>query len=81
MLKSKNLPRELWVEAVDCAVYQLNMSLTKSVRNQTPQEAWSGRKPTASHLRVFESVEYLHVPDQERKKLDDKSKKYLFLGG
>jgi len=44
--------------------------------NQTPQEAWSGYKPIVSHLKVFGSVAYAHVPDQRRAKLDDKSKKY-----
>ncbi|CAN1222821.1 Retrovirus-related Pol polyprotein from transposon TNT 1-94 [Linum grandiflorum] len=80
MLKSKNLPKELWAEAVDCAVYLLNRSPTKNIWNQTPQEAWSRRKPTVSHLRVFGSVGHVHIPDEKRTKLDDKSKKYLFVG-
>nr|GEY30883.1 retrovirus-related Pol polyprotein from transposon TNT 1-94 [Tanacetum cinerariifolium] len=36
--------------------------------------------PTVSHFRVFGSVAYAHVPDQTRKKLDDKSKMYIFIG-
>jgi hypothetical protein len=31
-------------------------------------------------LRVFESIGYTHVPDQELPKLDDKSKRYIFIG-
>jgi len=37
-------------------------------------------KPTFSHLKVFGSVAYAHVPDQQRTKLEDKSKKYIFIG-
>ncbi|KAJ1691007.1 hypothetical protein LUZ63_015162 [Rhynchospora breviuscula] len=48
--------------------------------DQTPQETWSGIKPTVSHLKIFGSVTYAHVPDQRRTKLDDKSKKYVFIG-
>ena len=48
--------------------------------DQTPQEAWSGQKPTISHLKVFGSVAYAHVPDQRRTKLEDKSKRYIFIG-
>ncbi|GMI80153.1 hypothetical protein HRI_001684600 [Hibiscus trionum] len=43
-------------------------------------EAWSGQKPTVSHLKVFGSVAYAHVPDQRRTKLEDKSKRYIFIG-
>ncbi|KAK2993848.1 hypothetical protein RJ640_027325 [Escallonia rubra] len=80
MLKSKNLPKEFWAEAVVCAVYLSNRSPTRSVWNQTPQEAWSGYKPSVSHLKVFGSIAYVHVPDQQRKKLDDKSEKFIFIG-
>ena len=80
MLKSKEMPKELWAEAVDCAVYISNRCLTKSIDGKTPQEAWSGRKPNVSHLRVFGSIAYAHVPDQRRSKLDDKSEKLVFIG-
>ncbi|GMJ16253.1 hypothetical protein HRI_005294500 [Hibiscus trionum] len=80
MLKAKNMPREFWAEAVSCAVYLSNRSPTKNVDNATPQEAWSGRKPSVRHIRVFGSIAYAHVPDQGRLKLDDRSSKYVFIG-
>ena len=80
MLKSKKLPKEFWAEAVACAVYLANRSPTRSVWGKTPQEAWSGRKPGIAHLRVFGSVAHVHVPDEKRSKLDDKSEKYIFIG-
>ncbi|KAL4301681.1 hypothetical protein GQ457_10G015230 [Hibiscus cannabinus] len=80
MLKAKNMPKEFWAEAVSCAVYLSNRSPTKNVDNVTPQEAWSGRKPSVRHIRVFGSIAYAHVPDQGRLKLDDRSSKYVFIG-
>ncbi|GAU35304.1 hypothetical protein TSUD_389290 [Trifolium subterraneum] len=80
MLKSKRLPKELWAEAVACAVYLSNRSPTRSVLGKTPQEAWSGRKLGISHLRVFGSIAHAHVPYEKRSKLDDKSEKYIFIG-
>ncbi|KAL4335379.1 hypothetical protein GQ457_07G009100 [Hibiscus cannabinus] len=80
MLKSKNVPKEFWAEAVECAVYLLNRCKTPSLKNITPQEAWSGVKPTVSHLKVFGSVSYAHIHDQRRAKLDDKSLKLIFFG-
>ncbi|GJZ27481.1 retrovirus-related pol polyprotein from transposon TNT 1-94 [Tanacetum coccineum] len=50
------------------------------LENKTPQEAWSGRKPIVAHFKVFGSVAYRHIPDQRRTKLDDKRKKFVFIG-
>jgi len=80
MLKSKKLPKEFWAEAVQCAIYVQNRCPHVSLEDKTPQEAWSGRKPTVSHLKVFGSMAYAHVPDQRRTKLEDKSKKFVFIG-
>ena len=38
------------------------------------------RTKANSHLKVFGSVAYAHVPDQRRMKLEDKSKRYVFIG-
>jgi transposase InsO family protein len=80
MLKTKRLPKEFWMEAIDCAVNLSNHFPARSLWNKKPQEAWSGRNPSVSHLRVFGSIGYTHIPDQERSKLDDKSKRYIFIG-
>ncbi|KAK2998211.1 hypothetical protein RJ639_023475 [Escallonia herrerae] len=37
-------------------------------------------KPDVSHLRVFGSICFVHVPKSDRTKLDPKSKKCLFVG-
>ncbi|KAL0410575.1 UNVERIFIED_CONTAM: Retrovirus-related Pol polyprotein from transposon TNT 1-94 [Sesamum latifolium] len=80
MLKCKNMPKEYWAEAISCVVYLMNRSYTKSVHKKTPQEAWSGYKPVVTHLRVFGSIAYTHIPHQKRTKLDDKSARYVFIG-
>ncbi|KAE8671027.1 hypothetical protein F3Y22_tig00112000pilonHSYRG00251 [Hibiscus syriacus] len=73
MLKSKKMPKEFWAEAVQCAIYVQNRCPHVKLDDQTPQETWSGQKPTVSHLKVFGSVAYAHVPDQRRTKLEDKN--------
>ncbi|RDY07688.1 hypothetical protein CR513_08170, partial [Mucuna pruriens] len=64
MLKGKNMPKQLWGEAVSITAYILNRSPTKSLHDGTLDEVWSGRNPTASHLRVFGSLSFKHVPDE-----------------
>jgi hypothetical protein len=42
-----------WGEAVVMTVYILNRSPTKALNDRTSYEAWHGRKPVVSHLRIF----------------------------
>ncbi|KAI5434008.1 hypothetical protein KIW84_021024 [Lathyrus oleraceus] len=44
-----------------------------------PLEKWAGDKQSVSHLNVFGSVCYKHVPDDKRRKLDDISIIILLL--
>ncbi|KAK4387924.1 Retrovirus-related Pol polyprotein from transposon TNT 1-94 [Sesamum angolense] len=80
MLQEKHLPKVFWAEAVYTAVYLLNRCPTKAVQNMTPIEAWSGKKPSAKHLRVFGSICYVHIPTEKRHKLEEKTEKGIFLG-
>lgn len=80
MLKAKQLPNEYWAEAVACSVYILNRCPTKEVINKTPEGAWSKRKHNIAHLRVFGCVAYSLIPQELRKKLDDRGEKCIFVG-
>src|SRR4051812_7822419 len=62
------------------AVYLKNRNPTKAVPRMTPEEAWSGKKPSMGHLRPFRCKAYIHVPVQKRMKLDSKTIKCIFLG-
>jgi hypothetical protein len=52
-LKQRGMPAVFSGEAVVTAIYILNRSPTKALNGRTPYEAWHGRKPVVSHLRVF----------------------------
>ena len=80
MLRGSNLPNSYWVQASKTAVYLKNRSPVRSIGNQVPEEIWTSKRIDLSHLRVFGCVAYAHVPDQLRKKLDVKSKRYYFVG-
>jgi hypothetical protein len=72
MFKGKYLPKELRGEAIKCP--------TKNLEGITPEECWSGVKPSLSHMRVFGSITHRHVPDQLRRKLVDKSSQMILIG-
>ena len=80
MLMDKKLPLKFWAKVVHTAIYLLNRLPTRSVKEKTPLEAWSGIKPTARHLKTFGSICYVHVPSVKRKKLDKKAEMGIFLG-
>ncbi|GAU47337.1 hypothetical protein TSUD_101250, partial [Trifolium subterraneum] len=80
MVKQKGLPHRFPGEAVSTAVYILNRSPTKNLKDKVPEEVWSKCKPSVTHFKVFGSLSYKNVPDARRKKLDDKSEPMIFVG-
>ncbi|CAJ2647282.1 unnamed protein product [Trifolium pratense] len=80
MLNDKKVPKKFWPESVKWAVYVLNRSPTLSVKDVTPEEAWSSMKPSVKHFKIFGCLAFVHVPDAQRKKLDNKSTKCIHLG-
>ena len=80
LLHEKEMPRSLWPDAARWTAHVLNRSLTKAVSDKVPEERWSGIKPKVAYFRVFGSVAHVHIPEQKRIKLDDRSHKCILLG-
>ena len=74
------MPHKFWAEAVNTAVYLKNRSPTAAIPGMTPYEALKGEKPDVSDLKSFGCDCYVHVPKDERRKLDSKSRKCMFMG-
>ena len=80
MLADCELPNRFWVDALSTATYLHNRSPTNAVQDKTPYEAWTGNKPIVSHLRIFGCDAYIHVPRDERSKLDSKTRRSISFG-
>ena len=80
LLTEKGIPKTFWPEAVNWSIHVLNRSPTLAVENVTPEEAWSGAKPSVGYFRVFGSIGHVHIPDVRRTKLADKSYCCVLLG-
>ena len=63
-----------------CYVYLINRCPTKALQNQTPIIAWSRRKQSLRHLKVFGYICYSQVPKEKKHKLDETSEKCIFTG-
>ena len=75
----EKIPKTFWPEAVNWTVYVLHRSPTLVVKDMTPEEAWSGSKPSVDHFWVFGCISHVHILDSKRIKLDDKSVRCVLL--
>ncbi|KAG8503616.1 hypothetical protein CXB51_001792 [Gossypium anomalum] len=79
-LFQKNLPKTMWAEVVNTAVYIQNRLPTKALEHKTPFEAWFGFKPSLVHLKVFGCLCYSHVPAVKRDELSKRSLPGILVG-
>ena len=70
MLHDQGLPIHLLAEACNTAVYVQNHCPHRILGMSTLEEAFSGKRPDISHLRIFGSPVYIHVTKDARKKLE-----------
>jgi hypothetical protein len=80
MLSGVGLGKEFWAEAVGTTCYLVNKSPSSTLDDKTPQEVWNGKKPSLTHIKVFGCDAYIHVPKENKSKLDKKDEKCIFIG-
>ena len=80
MLHDQGLPLHLWAEACNTTVNVENRCPHKILGKSTPEEAYSGKRPDISHLRIFGSPVYMHVTKDARKKLEPTAEVGIFVG-
>ncbi len=84
MLLDSQLPLSFWGFAALAFVYLKNRSPHSALRRVTPYEAKYAKLPDLSHVRIFGSKCYVHVPQELRKgpgsKLAPKAKAMIFVG-
>jgi hypothetical protein len=80
MLSGVGLGKELWAKAVGTTCYLVKRSPSSALDDKTPQEVWTGKEPSLTHLKVFGCDAYVHVPKENMSKLDKKARKCFFIG-
>ncbi|KAI4299713.1 hypothetical protein L6164_033144 [Bauhinia variegata] len=58
----------------------MNLSPSVPLSGDIPERVWKGKDVSYKHLRVFGCRAFVHIPRDERFKLDEKSKQCIFLG-
>ena len=80
MLSYAKLPKSFWGEAMRATVGLINLSPSYSLEGDILERVWIGKFVSFEHLRVFGHKTFVHVPRDERSKLDNKTKRCIFLG-
>ena len=80
MLSGVELGQEYWAKAAGTTCYLVNRSPSSVLDDKTPHDIWSGKEPSLQHLRLFGCDAYVHIPKENRSKLDKKVEKCIFIG-
>ncbi|GBN66127.1 Retrovirus-related Pol polyprotein from transposon TNT 1-94 [Araneus ventricosus] len=80
MLYDSKLPKSCWGYAIQAAAFLHNRIPCTSINDHTPYELKYSTKPDLSKIRIVGCDAYVRVADTQRRKLDPKSKKMIFIG-
>ncbi|KAK8931081.1 hypothetical protein KSP39_PZI016518 [Platanthera zijinensis] len=80
MLSESKLPEIFWSEALLTTTHVINLSPSYPLDEDVLDRVWYGKDPSYSHLRVFGCRAFVHIPKDERLKLESKTRKCIFLG-
>jgi len=79
MLFESRLPEKFWGFAIETACYLRNR-LPVSYGRKTPYEKLFGKKPDICHLKVFGCLVFSYIPAKTRYKMEEGSRKAIFVG-
>ena len=74
MLSHAKLPKSFLGEAMRTVVDLMNLSPSYPLEGDILERVWIGKFVYFEHLRVFGYRTFVHVPRDERSKLDNKTK-------
>jgi hypothetical protein len=65
---------------LNTAVHLINRSPSHALDGDISESIWKGKDVSYDHLRVFGCRAFVHIPNDERSKLDSKINECIFLG-
>lgn len=80
MLLDSGLPKTFWAEAMSTAVYIQNRCTHRSTGNKTPEELWTGRKPSVQHIRIFGCKAYVYEQRGTKGKMEARAVPMIHIG-
>jgi hypothetical protein len=79
MIHGQDIPMCLWEEATKTTIYVQNILSHSALGFNTLEEMFFGKKPEASHLKIFGCLVFVHILKEKRTKLDPLGNKRIFV--
>lgn len=76
---AKKLPKFLWAEAVNIAVFVLNRSGPMNFDGKTPYEVFTQKMTAVQRFQVFGANCFVQILKEKRKKWDAKEKEGVLV--
>jgi hypothetical protein len=76
----QDFPMHLWVEVARTTVYVQNKLSHSALGFKTLEEMFTRKRPEVSHLKIFDCPIFVHIPKENRTKLDPSGKRGIFVG-
>ena len=73
-------PLQFWVNVVHIVVYLINRGPSSSLDGSILEEAWIGKKVNYSFLRTFSCESFVHINQENKTNIEEKSNKCTFIG-
>ena len=80
MILHVGFPLQFWEDVVDTNIYLIKRGPSSSLDGGILKEAWTGKKVNYSFLKTFSCESFVHIDEENRTKLEAKSKKCIFIG-
>ena len=55
------LPKQFWVDVVSTTIYLIYKGPLVTLNGRLPEEVWTKKVVSLSHLRMFSCISYVHV--------------------
>jgi transposase InsO family protein len=73
LLSSSKMPKHYWGEALLAGVYLIILSPSYPLQEDVPNRVFYGKEVSYDQLKVFGCKAFVHIPQDERSKLDSKT--------
>lgn len=79
VINGVDLGQEVWVEAMNIGCHLVIRLPSQALDDTTPYEIWTCKKPFLKHIMVFGFYFYVHIPKENRAKVDNKDEQCIFI--
>ena len=79
LLSQSQFPRSFWGEDLNTVIHVLNLTPCVPLEFDVPDRIWSDNEISYDHFRVFGCKAFMHIPKDERSKLDAKTRLVFLL--